>query len=131
MAMTNGTQTIEVIPGRKVILSSCNGRTNVDELKWLCETILKEASRWKDGWAYVADCSGMKPVTPTESKELVVMTKAFVDAGCKAFGFAEGISTMLKVQTKKNTEMSETGVVEGHFATREEALDWLKNDLGL
>ena len=132
MAMTNGTQTIEVIPGRRVILSSCNGKTNVDELKWLAETITKEAAAWKaSGWAYVADCSQMKPVTPAESKELVVMTKMFVDAGCKAFGFAEGISTMLKVQTKKNTEMSETGVLEGHFATREEALDWLKNDLGL
>ena len=38
---------------------------------------------------------------------------------------------MLKIQAQKNTEMSKTGVPEGHFATVEEALDWIKNDIGL
>ena len=38
---------------------------------------------------------------------------------------------MLKVQAKKNTERSNTGVAEGHFATVEEALDWIKADLGI
>jgi len=36
---------------------------------------------------------------------------------------------MLKVQAQKNTERSQTGVIEGHFATVEEVLDWLKNDI--
>ncbi len=45
-----------------------------------------------------ADCSLMNPVGPMESMELVTMTKKFVEAGCKAFGFAEGKSYMLKVQ---------------------------------
>ena len=44
-------------------------------------------------------------------------------AGCKAFGFAEGKSIMLKVQAQKNTERSNTGVTEGHFATVEEVLE--------
>lgn len=130
MAETNGAQTVEVISGRKVILSTGVGKTNIDELKWLTETVLSHAKNWKfTGWAYIADCSQMKPVSPAEGGELVKMTKAFVDAGCKAFAFAEGQSVMLKIQAKKNTERSETGVDEGHFATVEEALEWLKKDM--
>ena len=38
---------------------------------------------------------------------------------------------MLKVQAQKNTERSQTGVAEGHFATVEEALDWLKKEMNI
>lgn len=130
MAKKNGAQSVEVISGRKIVLSAGVGKTNVDELKWLTQTVLDEAKAWKaSGWAYIADCSQMSPVTPAEGGELVNMTKAFVDAGCKAFAFAEGTSIMLKVQAQKNTERSQTGVIEGHFATVEEALDWLKTEV--
>ena len=130
MAKKNGAQTVETIPGRKIVLSAGVGKTNLDELKWLTDTVLAEAAAWKNtGWAYIADCSQMSPVSPAEGGELVTMTKKFVDAGCKAFGFAEGSSIMLKVQAKKNTERSQTGVIEGHFATVDEVLEWLKNDV--
>lgn len=132
MKKSNGAQTIETIAGRRVILSSAVGKTNIDELKWLSATILSEVKAWKgSGWAYIADCSQMKPVTPAEGGELVTMTKAFVEAGCKAFAFAEGKSLMLKVQAQKNTERSQTGVNEGHFETVEEALNWLKTEVGI
>lgn len=132
MAKKNGAQTVETVAGRRIVVSAGVGKTNIDELKWLTETVLAEAAAWKtSGWAYVADCSRMDPVSPTEGGELVVMTQKFVEAGCKAFGFAEGQSIMLKVQAKKNTERSNTGVAEGHFATVEEALDWIKADLGM
>ena len=131
MAKTKGAQTIELVAGRKIVVSTGVGKTNAEELVWLTENVLAEAKNWKDGWAYVADCSNMKPVGPGEIGYLVDMTKAFVGAGCKAFGFAEGHSVMLKIQAQKNTEMSKTGVPEGHFATVEEALDWIKNDIGL
>ncbi|MBO5352089.1 MAG: hypothetical protein J6J42_05290 [Lachnospiraceae bacterium] len=130
MAKKNGAQTVDVVAGRKVVLSAGVGKTNVDELKWLTTTVLDYAKAWKStGWAYIADCSQMSPVSPAEGTELVAMTKAFVDAGCKAFAFAEGRSIMLKVQAQKNTERSQTGVTEGHFATVEEALDWLKAEV--
>lgn len=130
MSRTNGAQTVNVIPGRKIVLSAGVGKTNVDELKWLTETVLNSAKTWKSsGWAYIADCSQMSPVTPAEGGELVTMTKKFVEAGCKAFAFAEGKSVLLKVQAQKNTERSKTGVVEGHFETVEEALDWLKKEV--
>lgn len=131
MAKTKGAQTIELVSGRKIILSTGVGKTNAEELIWLKETILADVKNWKDGWAYIADCSNMKPVGPSEIPHLIEMTKAFVDAGCKAFGFAEGHSVMLKIQAQKNTEMSKTGVPEGHFATVEEVLDWIKKDIGL
>lgn len=130
MAKVNGAQSVETIPGRKIILSAGVGKTNIDELKWLTETVLASAAAWKaTGWAYIADCSKMSPVTPEEGGELVVMTKKFVDAGCKAFGFAEGSSIMLKLQAQKNTQRSETGVLEGHFATVDEVLTWLKDEV--
>ena len=132
MAKRNGAQTVETVAGRKVVVSAGVGKTNVEEIKWLTETVLAEATAWKaSGWAYIADCSEMDPVTPAEGGELVIMTQKFVDAGCKAIGFAEGHSITLKVQAKKNTERSNTGIMEGHFATVEEALAWLKEDIGI
>ena len=130
MEMKNGAQTVTLIPGRKIILSAGVGKTNIDELKWLTETVLSNAKAWKaSSWAYIADCSKMDPVTPAEGGELVVMTQKFVEAGCKAFGFAEGKSIMLKIQAQKNTERSQTGVTEGHFATVDEVLEWLEKDI--
>ncbi len=130
MAKVNGVQRVETIPGRRIVLSAGVGKTNIDELKWLQKTVLESAKAWeRTGWAYIADCSQLEPVGPNEGGELVKMTRAFVDAGCKAFGFAEGSSIMLRIQTKKNTERAETGVIEGHFATVEEVLDWLKKDI--
>lgn len=130
MAKKNGAQSVETVAGRRIVLSAGDGKTNIDELKWLTQTVLAEAAAWKSvGWAYIADCSKMSPVSPTEAAELVNMTKAFVDAGCKAFGFAEGTSIMLKVQAQKNTERSQTGIPEGHFETVQEALDWIKTDI--
>ncbi len=132
MAKRNGAQTVETVTGRNIVVSAGVGKTNVEEIKWLTDTVLAEVAAWKSsGWAYIADCSEMDPVTPAEGSELVIMTQKFVDAGCKAMGFAEGHSIMLKVQAKKNTERSNTGIMEGHFATVEEALAWLKEDLGI
>ena len=130
MAKKNGAQSVETIPGRKIVLSAGVGKTNVDELKWLTDTVLSSAKLWKaSGWAYIADCSKMEPVSPAEGGELVTMTKKFVEAGCKAFAFAEGTSVLLKVQAQKNTQRSQTGIAEAHFATVEEALDWLKKEV--
>lgn len=130
MAKRNGAQSVQTINGRRIVLSAGVGKTNIEELQWLTKTVLAEAASWKTrGWAYIADCSQMNPVTPAEGNELVAMTQKFVEAGCKAFGFAEGASIMLKVQAKKNTERSQTGVAEGHFATVEEVLEWLQNEV--
>ena len=130
MKQTKGAQTVQTIPGRRVVVSSAVGTTNVEELKWLTQTVLANAVAWKGtGWAYVADCSKMTPIGPNEVPVLVEMTKKFADAGCKAIGFAEGNSIMLKAQTKTNTKMSNTGLIEGHFGTVDEVLAWLQKDM--
>ncbi len=131
MAKVNGAQTVETVEGRKIVVSAGNGKTNIEELRWLTDTVLAEAAAWKSGWAYVADCANMSPVSISEGAELATMTKKFVDAGCKAFGFAEGDSIMLRAQAKKNTKNSNTGVLEGHFATVDEALAWIKEETGI
>ena len=96
MAQKNGAQSVETIAGRKIVFSKGVGQTNIDELKWLTDTVLSNAKSWKStGWAYIADCSEMKPVSPSEGGELVTMTKKFVEAGCKAFAFVEGKSKSL------------------------------------
>ena len=129
MTKKNGAQTVDLIAGRKIVYSAGVGKTNIDELKWLTDTVLASAAAWKTGWAYIADCSKMSPVTASEGGELVTMTKKFVEAGCKAFAFVDGTSIMLKVQAQKNTERSQTGVTEGHFVTLDEALAWLKEEV--
>ena len=127
MALEHRTQRVEVIPGRRVIVTAGVGTTNIDDLQWMAQIVLEHAKDWeKSGWAYVADCTQMDPVQPHEASELVSMTKRFVAAGCKAFGFAEGGATLLKIQAKSNTKRSATGILEAHFATVEEALDWIK-----
>ena len=132
MVLKKGAQTVDRVPGRNIIVSAGVGRTNIEELKWLTQTVITSASSWKNtGWAYVADCSQMDPVGPEEAAILVDMTKAFVAAGCKAFGFAEGSSIMLQIQAKKNTKMSNTGIPEGHFATFDEAVAWIKEAVNI
>jgi len=89
MAKKMGAQSVETIPGRKIVLSAGVGKTNAEELKWLTDTVLASATAWKStGWAYIADCSQMAPVGPSEGGILVEMTKKFVEAGCKAFVLA-------------------------------------------
>lgn len=84
MAKKNGAQSVETVAGRRIVLSAGDGKTNIDELKWLTQTVL-----------------------------------------------AEGTSIMLKVQAQKNTERSQTGVAECHFATVEEVLAWMQKEVNL
>ncbi len=128
MAMTYGVQVVELIPERRIILSSAVGKTNVDEIKWLADTVISNVSRWEnDGWAYMVDCSKMMPVTPAECMELISMTRRVAENGCGAIAFVEGSSTMLREQARTNTSRAETDLLEEHFATREEALNWLES----
>ncbi len=132
MTKQNGAQIVNEIPNRRIIVSAGIGKTNVSEIRWLVDTVLEEAAVWRgQPWAYIADCSQMSPITPAEGAELVGMTKKMVAAGCKAIGFAEGKSIMLKVQAMRNTEQSQTGIPEGHFETVEEALAWLEKEIGI
>ena len=47
MAKKNGAQSVEVVTGRRIIVSAGVGKTNVEELKWLTDTVLAEAKAMK------------------------------------------------------------------------------------
>ena len=58
MKETHGTQEVEVVAGRNVVVSAGIGKTNADDLKWLMQTVLSKVGAWKaSGWAYIADCN--------------------------------------------------------------------------
>lgn len=126
MSLSYGTQTVKLIPEKRLVISSASSKTNLEDIKWLADTVLEQVESWaNEGWAYIADCTHMTPVTSLESSFLTDMTKRFIDMGCKAFGFAEGKSFMLRIQTHNHTARFGTEILEGHFETVEEALDWV------
>lgn len=130
MSKSNGTQTVERIPGRNIIISTGIGKSNLEELKWLADAVLEEAMPLAStNWAYIGNCSQMAPVTSLESNSLIEMTRRFAEAGCQAFAFVEGKSFMQRIQTRNHTKRSGADLPEGHFATVEEALDWIAKEI--
>lgn len=116
----------ELMPGRNIVIVTGKGKSNADEIEAFTEEVLEVVAEWKDsGWGYVADCTNITPVSAAESQALIVLTRRFVEAGCKAFAFVEGKSFMIKIQAQKHTERSQTQVATNHFKTIPEALDWL------
>lgn len=68
MERKNGVESVKVVPGRRIIISTGKGSASIDELRQLKYTVLSNAQDWEElGWAYVADCSNVEPVTPAEA----------------------------------------------------------------
>ena len=44
MAQVNGAQTVQVVPGRNIIVSADKGKTNKAELQWLTKTVLADTA---------------------------------------------------------------------------------------
>lgn len=125
--MTSKAMKYELLPGRNIVIVTGNGKSNADEIEEFTEEVLEVVADWKDaGWGYVADCSNVTPVSAAESQALIVLTRRFVEAGCKAFAFVEGKSFMIKIQAQKHTEQSHTQVASNHFKTIPEAIAWLE-----
>ena len=55
MAKVNGAQSVETIPGRKIVLSAGVGKTNIEELKWLCIQVLSEYSMHEESEQLIED----------------------------------------------------------------------------
>lgn len=126
MKQVRGAQTVETIVGKRIIKSGANGATNVDEIKWLINTLVTNSAPWKTkGWAYMIDITKMAPAAPEVSKELVNLHSALLNAGCKAMAFVEGSAFMVAAQAKGHEKQANTGIREGHFKTEPEALKWI------
>ena len=126
MALTNGAQKVETIPGKRVVKSGATGSTTVEEVKWLTETLLSLTSSWQSsGWAYIVDITKMDPVTPDISAELVNLHKAFGQANCKAMAFVDYCSFVTAVQANQHQKQADNEILQAHFKTDEEALAWI------
>lgn len=130
MNKTFGAQTVETIPGYRIVKSGANGSTNVEEVKWLIDTMLSASLPWKNsGWGYLVDISHMSPVTKEVSDELVKLHQVLADAGCKMMAFVDKGAFMTAAQAQQHSKKSHTGIEEKHFRAEEEALKWIEENL--
>ena len=109
-----------------MIKSGAVGATNVEEVRWLIQTLLTSSMVWKtQGWAYIVDISQMAPVTPDVSKELVSLHQKLTAAGCKAMAFVDFGAFVTSAQAKQHQKQSNAGIQEGHFKTEADAMAWI------
>lgn len=126
MKLSHGSQTVETIPGKRVLKSGAVGATNAEEVRWLANTLAANSAAWKtSGWGYIVDISKMSPATPDVSAELVQLHKKLTMAGCKAMAFVEFGAFYTAAQARQHQKQSNAAIQEGHFKTEEEALKWL------
>lgn len=126
-----GAQTVETIPGYRIVKSGAEGSTNVEEVEWLIATILSTASMWKGmSWGYLVDISHMSPVSNEVSEVLVTLHKKLAEAGCKAMAFVDRGSFITAAQAQQHSKKSQTGIDEKHFRSEEEATKWIEEKLG-
>lgn len=130
MRLTHGSQTIQVLEGKRFIKSAVIGMTSKEELRWLSENLITNMRDYReDGWGYIADISKMSPVTPDISKELVEFHRRIADAGCKAYAFVVFGSYVLTAQAKNHQKKSGAPLQEGYFQNEVEAMEWLSHIL--
>lgn len=126
MKKVHGAQYVEVNYAKRVIKSGAVGATNVEEVRWLIQTLLTSSMAWKaQGWAYIVDISKMAPVTPDVSKELVTLHQKLTAAGCKAMAFVDFGAFVTSAQAKQHQKQSNAGIQEGHFKTEADAMAWI------
>ena len=126
MKQTHGAQTVETIPGKRIVKSGAVGATNAEEVRWLTQTLVSAAMAWRTaGWAYIVDISKMSPVTPDVSAELVTLHQKLTAAGCKAMAFLDFGAFVTATQAKQHQQQSKSGIQEGHFRTEADAIAWI------
>lgn len=125
MSIKHNNMTVDTIPGKRIVKSSCVGKASVDDIKWLTSQLVTMGRQFgASGWVYIADISRMDPVAPDVSTELVTMTREIIKGGCKGIGFVSGTSFMLDAQAQAHQKQSNSSVPEGHFKTESEAIAW-------
>jgi hypothetical protein len=130
MEKTFGTQSVSTILGSRIVKSSAIGRTNIEEIKWLTETILTISKQWEtQGWGYLVDISHMAPVTNEESEALIKLHILVAQSGCNFLAFVDKKSFMTATQAQQHSKISNTNTEKRHFRKEDEAINWLKERL--
>lgn len=130
MEKSFGSQTVSIILGSRIVKSGAIGKTNIEEIKWLTETILTISKQWEtQGWGYLVDISHMAPVTKEESKTLIDLHVSVAQSGCNFIAFVDKSSFMTAAQALQHSKISNTDIEERHFRKEEDAINWLKERL--
>lgn len=126
MKKVYGAQTVETIPGKRIVKSGAVGATNADEVRWLIQQLASLSAPWKaKGWVYMVDISKMAPATPEVSAVLVDLHKHLMSSGCKGMAFVEGAALYVAAQAKQHQKDAHTIMREQHFKTEADALKWI------
>lgn len=130
MYSVHGVQEIQVYEEKRVIKSRAVGSTTLEEVKWLSDTLLSYAEKWKEsGWAYIVVINEMYPVTAEVSAELVKFNKKIETAGGKALAFVDAGAFVVSAQAKRHKRKSKAAYKERHFKTEEDAFEWIESIL--
>ncbi|NLX77016.1 MAG: hypothetical protein GXZ01_06540 [Clostridiaceae bacterium] len=120
------------VPGRKVVMTEGIGLVNVEGVREITSYVVVKGKSFGGKWGYIPIIEKMDPILdPETQQEFAKMHKSCEEAGCVAFAFVAGGMAAIKVQAKRHQQASHTGLVTEYFRTKEEALDWLKEEFGL
>lgn len=126
MKKSYGAQTVETLPGKRVVKSGAVGATNADEVRWLIKQLAELSAPWRaKGWVYMVDISKMAPASPEVSTVLVDLHKQLMSSGCKGMAFVEGAALFVAAQAKQHQKDAHTVMKEQHFKTEADALKWI------
>lgn len=118
------------VPGRKVVLTEGVGKATAEAVKEVTDYVLTKGKSFGGKWAYVPSIDKMEPILDPETQQaLANLHTVCENAGCVAFAFIDGGMASIKVQAKRHQQKSHADkLVTEYFRTREDALDWLKEE---
>jgi|LSQX01.2.fsa_nt_gb hypothetical protein len=130
----NQSCTLSYIPRMNIIKSEPSGQwDDVEYTKNNLNDIKKMANKFTyKKWAFIGVLTSMAPVmNPEVSKVFSSYHEELEKLGCLAMAFVEGKKLAIKAQAQRHHDVSSAQkLLISHFATVDEAVEWLKT-LGL
>jgi len=115
------------VPGRNVVMTEGIGQADVQGVRETINYVVEKGKSFSGKWGYIPIIEKMDPILdPETQQEFAKFHKCCKESGCVAMAFVSGGMAAIKVQAKRHQQASQTGIVTGHFRTKEEALKWLE-----
>lgn len=118
------------VPGRKVVITEGVGKSTPEKVKEMTDYVLTKGKSFGGKWAYAPIIDKLEPILDPETQQAFTNLHVVCEkAGCVAFAFIAGGMASIKVQAKRHQQTSHADkLVTEYFRTKEEALDWLKEE---
>lgn len=118
------------VPGRKVVITEGLGKATAAAVKEMTDYVLTKGKSFGGKWAYAPIIDKLEPILEPETQQAFANLHVVCEnAGCAAFAFIDGGMASIKVQAKRHQQTSHADkLVTEYFRTKEEALDWLKEE---